>query len=290
MTASDSGVSPRLYRRSQEHGNEWQPSNTWRFTFLDRMSLPPRVGTMFEGHSFIAQCMGSIIGTMVAGEMNDWQPSPCCVRRLVSPSGRLHNEDGLSSGSGFSTFGKDETAKLPDNTTTEHWDVRTCGWYQDGERHSFTSKFQMAVTVWFSKAQRRTVWRVLNELMWPGGDGWILMDTPPASVLWETATTGCVEKPVKKPEDRTILPQEQLSSSAQASFEFTCTSVEEAMFCDCSVDLATASKMPEGPRRNAVTKPATCAGKRQHGRRRMSSGHTSPRRQFVRFAGRGLQL
>ena len=75
VTAIDSGVSPRLYRRSQEQGNEWQPSNTWRCNFLDRSSPPPPVGTMFEGHSFIAQCMGSIIGTMVACEMNDWQPS-----------------------------------------------------------------------------------------------------------------------------------------------------------------------------------------------------------------------
>ena len=63
---------------------------------------------------------------------------------------------------------------------------------------------------------------------------------------------GCVETPGKKPddwaippipkverEDRTILPQEQLISSARASFEFTCTSVEEAIFWDGSVDLAT---------------------------------------------------
>ena len=83
---------------------------------------------------------------------------------------------------------------------------------------------------------------------------------------------GCVETPVKKPEDRSILPQEQLSSSAQASFEFFCTSVEEAMFWDCSVDLATASKMPERLRSPHLTKAATCVGKRQHGRRRMNSG------------------
>ena len=69
---------------------------------------------------------------------------------------------------------------------------------------------------------------------------------------------GCVETPVKKPddwaipptpkverEDSTILPQEQLISSAQASFEFTCTSVEEAIFWGCSIIFATASKMPE---------------------------------------------
>ena len=51
---------------------------------------------------------------------------------------------------------------------------------------------------------------------------------------------------------RSILPQEQLSSSAQASFEFTCTSVEEAMFWDCNVNLATASKMPGRLRLTAI--------------------------------------
>ena len=35
--------------------------------------------------------------------------------------------------------------------------------------------------------------------------------------------------------------------------------------------MTTASKMPERPRPHAVTKPATCAGKKQHGRRRISS-------------------
>ena len=87
-----------------------------------------------------------------------------------SPSGRLHNEDGLSNGSDFSTFGKDETAKLPEKTVREHWDTRTHGWHQDGERHCFTSKFQVAGTIWTSKAQRRTAWRVLNELQGPGGE------------------------------------------------------------------------------------------------------------------------
>ena len=134
VTAIDSGVSPRLYRRSQEQGNEWQPSSTCMCNFLDRSSPPPPVGTMFEGHSFIAQCIGSTIGTMVAGEMNNWQPSPCCVRRLVSPSGRLHNEDGLSNGSDFSTFGKDESVKPPDNTTREHWDAHL--WMASGWRAS----------------------------------------------------------------------------------------------------------------------------------------------------------
>ena len=80
------------------------------------------------------------------------------------------------------------------------------------------------------------------------------------------------ETPVKKPEDRTIVPQEQLSSSEQASFEFTCTSVEEAIFWDCSVDFTTASKMPERLRSPHLIKRATCAEKKQHGRRRMSSG------------------
>ena len=121
--------------------------------------------------------MGSIIGTMVADEMNDWPSSSCCVRRLVSPSGRRHNEDGLSNGSDFATFGTDETAELPDNIVRERWETHTCGWLQDGERHCFTNKLQMAVTVWTGKAQRRTAWRVLNELKGSDGDGWILMDT-----------------------------------------------------------------------------------------------------------------
>ena len=62
VTAIDSGVSPRLHRRNQEQENEWQPSNTWRSNFLDRSSPPPPVGMMFEGHSFDAQCICSIIG------------------------------------------------------------------------------------------------------------------------------------------------------------------------------------------------------------------------------------
>ena len=176
------------------------------------------------------------------------------------------------------------------------------GWHQEGDRHCFTCRFQMAVTIWIGKAQRRTAWRVLNELKGSDGDGWILMDTSltvatrsgersnvfgdyPRVFAVEDCNCGCVETAVKKPDDRaippfpkvergdsTILPQEHLISSEQASFEFTCTSVEEAIFWDCSVDFATAFKMPERPRPNAVTKPATCAGKRQHGRRRLSSG------------------
>ena len=91
------------------------------------------------------------------------------------------------------------------------------------------------------------------------------------------------ETPVKKPddwaippipkverEDSTILPQEQLISSAHASFEFTCTFVEEAMLWDCSVDLATASKVPERLKSPHLIKRASCAEKRQHGRRRVS--------------------
>ena len=48
--------------------------------------------------------------------------------------------------------------------------THTHGWHQDGERHCFTSKFQVAGTIWTSKAQRRTAWRVLNELQGPGGE------------------------------------------------------------------------------------------------------------------------
>ena len=49
------------------------------------------------------------------------------------------------------------------------------------------------------------------------------------------------------------------------------TSVQEAMFLDCSVDFTTSSKILSKPKPNTVTKPATCAGKKQYGRRRMSS-------------------
>ena len=31
----------------------------------------------------------------------------------------------MSNGSDFSTFGKDQTAKLPKNKTREHWDTHT---------------------------------------------------------------------------------------------------------------------------------------------------------------------
>ena len=128
-------------------------------------------------------------------------------------------------------------------------------------KHTLVDGIRMGITmtVWTSKAQRRTARRVLNELKGPGGDGWILMDTSLAVAIrsderWNVfgdhsrvfavgdCNCGCVEPPVKKPddwaippipkverEDSTILPQEQLISSEQASFEFTCTSVEEAM-------------------------------------------------------------
>ena len=59
-------------------------------------------------------------------------------------------------------------------------------------------------------------------------------------------------------------------SSAQASFEFTCTSFGEAMLWDCI--FATASKMLEILRSPHLIKRATCAMKRQHGRRRVSCG------------------
>ena len=94
---------------------------------------------------------------------------------------------------------------------------------------------------------------------------------------------GSVETPVKKSddwaippipkverEDSTILLQGQLISSTQASFEFTCTSVEEAMLWDCSIIFATASKMPERQRSPHLIKRATCAEKKKHGRRRVS--------------------
>ena len=98
------------------------------------------------------------------------------------------------------------------------------------------------------------------ELRGSDGDEWILMDTSLAVATcsderWNVfgdysrvfavgdCNCGCRETPVKKPddwaipqipkvelEDRTILPQEQVISSEQVSFEFTCTSAEEAIF------------------------------------------------------------
>ena len=68
--------------------------------------------------------------------------------------------------------------------------------------------------------------------------------------------------PHVKQGNTTMLPQE-LIRSAQASFEFTCTSVQEAIVWDCSVDFAIASKMSEKLRSPHLTKSATCAGKRR---------------------------
>ena len=107
---------------------------------------------------------------------------------------------------------------LPDNVTRERWETHTCGWHQDEQHHCFTNKFQMAVTVWTSKAQRRTARRVLNDLKGPSGDGWILMGTSLAVAIrsderWNVfgdysrvfavrdCNYGCVETPVKKPDD-----------------------------------------------------------------------------------------
>ena len=155
MTAIDSGVSPRTHQGIQKRGNACQSLSMWRFNFLDRLSPPTLVSATLEAKDFTAQC--SLIGTMVADGMNDWLSSSCW--------GRLLNEDGSGNGSDFATFGTDETAKLPE--------THTCGWHQDGEHHGFTNKFQMVVTVWTSKAQRRTAGHVLNDLKGPGGDEWI---------------------------------------------------------------------------------------------------------------------
>ena len=245
--------------------------------------------------------------TLVSAMLNAWAPSSerwQQMKRTISRFPRvtfagLHNEDGSSNGSDFATFGTDETTELPDNITRERWETHTCGWYQDGERHCFTNKLQMAVTVWTGRAQRRTAWRVLNELKGSDGDGWILMGTSLAvstrsgersnffgdSCVFVVGdcNRGCVETPVKKPddwaippipqvqrEDSAILPQEQLVSSAQVLFEFTCTSVEEAIFWGCSIIFASASKMPERLRSPHLIKRATCAEKKQHDRRRVS--------------------
>ena len=94
---------------------------------------------------------------------------------------------------------------------------------------------------------------------------------------------GCVETPVKKPddwaippspkverEDSTIMLQGQLISSAQASFEFTCTSVEEAMLWGLQYHLRHCVQDAWDTVVTALTKRATCAEKKQHGRRRVS--------------------
>ena len=83
VTTIDSGMSPWLYRRNEEQGNEWQP---WRFNFWSRLS-PTLVGVMLQYLGFIAQCMGYIVGTIAADETNDWPFSSCCVRQLGLPRG-----------------------------------------------------------------------------------------------------------------------------------------------------------------------------------------------------------
>ena len=191
VTASDCGLSPRLRRRNQEQGNVWQPPSTWRSNCLDRFSPLPLLTTTFESFGFDAQCMSSIIGTMVADEKNDWPPSPCCVRRSGSPSGRLYNEDGSSNGREY-----------------------TCGWHQDGQRHCFTSKFHMAVTIWTIKAQRHTTWRVWNALKGHGTTrsirGTVANQRTPVELAVEALWPACAQQ------DSTTLLQEQLTCSAQA--------------------------------------------------------------------------
>ena len=109
----------------------------------------------------------------------------------------------------------------------------------------------MAVAGWTSKSQRRTAGHVLNELQGSDGDEWILMDTSLAVATrsderWNVfghysrifavgdCICGCVETPVKKPDDWAIPPfpkveREDSAILPQASFESICTSVEEAM-------------------------------------------------------------
>ena len=140
---NDSGVSPRPHRGTQKQGKAWQSLRTWKFNFLDRLFPPTLVSAMLEDFGFIAQYMGSIVGTMVAEEMNDWQLSLCCVRPLGSPRGRLRNKDGCD----FATMGTDETTIPRDNITRERWETYTCGRHQDGQSHCFNNKLQMAVTV-----------------------------------------------------------------------------------------------------------------------------------------------
>ena len=178
------------------------------------------------------------------------------------------------------------TAKLPNNTTREHWDTHTHGRHQNGERHCFTRKFQVAVTIWTGKAQRRTAWRVLNELKGPNGDGWILMDTSlavttrsgerwsvfgdyPGVFAVEDCNYGCVETSGKKPDDWEIPPiptSEKTGRSCPRSNSPVRRRHHSKLLARLSKRL--------GPRPNAVTKPAMCAGKRQHGRRKNEQRET----------------
>ena len=117
-------------------------------------------------------------------------------------------------------FGEDETTKLPENTTREHWDTHThtlMDGIQDEERHCFTSKFQMAVTIWTNKAPRRTAWRVLNALEGHGTTQSV-HNTVAKSTYARWITRGSTLSSVRARRQHD-LAQEQLTSSAQASFE-----------------------------------------------------------------------
>ena len=97
-----------------------------------------------------------------------------------------------------------------------------------------SAALQMAVTVWTSKAQWRTSWRVLNELKGLDGDGWILMVTSLAVATPSVERSnvfadysrvfvegycncGCVETPVKKPDDWAIPPISKVEQHDLAS-------------------------------------------------------------------------
>ena len=94
---------------------------------------------------------------------------------------------------------------------------------------------------------------------------------------------GCVETPVKKPDDWAIPPIPKLSEKTARSClrsnslarrrhhsNLPARLVKRRCFGTCSVDFATASKMLEILRSPHLTKRATCAEKKQHGRRRVS--------------------
>ena len=83
VTAIDSGVSPRLHRGIRKQGNARQSLSTWRFNFLDRLSPPTLVSAMLVAKDFIAQCMGSIIGTMVDEMSASWVYQGCdCTTKI----------------------------------------------------------------------------------------------------------------------------------------------------------------------------------------------------------------
>ena len=135
----------------------------------DPLTPPTLVGAMLEAKDFIVLSMGSIIGMMVADEMNDWPSSSfsVCPNWVYQVGANTKKMD----------CAMEVTLLNLVLMTAKLLETHSCGWHQDGEHHCFTNKFQMPVTVWTTKAQRPTAGRVLNVLNGSDNDEWILMDT-----------------------------------------------------------------------------------------------------------------